>query len=263
MRPEAGRLEDRAVLDRVLEPARLRAYPPGQFVGQESFMQAREVLAVARRAGIGPGVSVLDLCCGVAGPGRLLAARLGCDHLGVDADPSAIALARRRARGLPCRFEVGRVPPVPAGPFDVVLLLETMLAFPDKAALLRGVAGALGAGGRFAFTVEEGEPLTGAERLAMPAADTVWPVPFPQLRDGLARVGLRVAWTADLTDRHRDTARALVRAFLAHRTAVVHGLGASAYDDLVAAHHLWADWLAARRVRKLAVVATRSDPAVR
>ena len=37
----------------------------------------------------------------------------------------------------------------------MVLLLETMLAFPDKEALVGEVARVLGPGGRFAFTVEE------------------------------------------------------------------------------------------------------------
>ena len=47
-------------------------------------MTAGEILALAVRAGVGPGVAVLDLCCGVAGPGRYLARELDCDYLGVD-----------------------------------------------------------------------------------------------------------------------------------------------------------------------------------
>ena len=101
-------------------------------------MRAGEIRALAERAGIAPGVSVLDLCCGVAGPGRFITRELGCTYLGVDSSPSAIDIARERARGLPCRFEVARVPPLPPGAFDVVLLLETMLAFADKETLLRG-----------------------------------------------------------------------------------------------------------------------------
>jgi ubiquinone/menaquinone biosynthesis C-methylase UbiE len=31
-------------------------------------------------------------------------------------------------------------------------------------------------GGRFAFTVDEGRPLTQPERARMPGADTVWPI---------------------------------------------------------------------------------------
>src|ERR1700690_4627630 len=99
-------------------------------------MRAGEILALARRAGIEPGVSVLDLCCGVAGPGRFITQSLRCAYLGVDISPSAIDIARARAENLPCRFEVARIPPVPPGPFDAVLLLETMLAFSEKETLL-------------------------------------------------------------------------------------------------------------------------------
>ena len=156
-------------------------------------MRASEILSLAVQAGIGPGVSVLDLCCGVAGPGRFITSQLGCTYLGLDSSASAIELARGRAVDLPCQFEVARVPPVPAGPFDVVLLLETLLAFPDKEPLLRGIASALTIGGRFAFTVEEGSPLTAAERAAMPDAETVWLVPLPELLSRLELVGLQPA----------------------------------------------------------------------
>lgn len=129
--------DERVSFDRALGRARRSAYPPGEFVGQESFMRATEIRALAVRAGIGPGVSVLDLCCGVAGPGRFITAELGCAYLGVDSSASAIDIARERAADLPCRFEVARIPPLPPGRFDVVLLLETMLAFEDKEGLLR------------------------------------------------------------------------------------------------------------------------------
>ena len=56
----------------------MSAYAPGEFVDQEGFMGAAELRALAVRAGIAPGVSVLDLCCGVAGPGRFITEELGC-----------------------------------------------------------------------------------------------------------------------------------------------------------------------------------------
>ena len=172
-------------------------------------MTAGEIRALAVRAGIGPGVTVLDLCCGIAGPGRLLMRELGCDYLGVDASASAVALARERAGDLPCRFAVARVPPLPAGPFDVVLLLETMLAFEDKDALVREIAAALRPGGRFAFTLEEGAPLTAAERAAMPNSDTVWLTPLDEMTASLERAGLAVTWLEDHSRAHRATAQAL------------------------------------------------------
>src|SRR3954447_7144184 len=117
------RQDARAPFERALNGARQSAYAPGEFVGQESFMTAGEIRALGVRAGIGPGVTVLDLCCGVAGPGRFLTRELGCAYLGVDASASAVALARERAGDLPCRFSVAEIPPLPSGPFDVVLLL--------------------------------------------------------------------------------------------------------------------------------------------
>jgi SAM-dependent methyltransferase len=248
----------RARYDEGLRRARLSAYPPGEFVGQESFMTAGEIRDLGERAGIGPGVRVLDVCCGVAGPGRFLARELGCDYLGVDASASAVALARERASGLPCRFAVAQVPPLPPGTFDVVLVLETMLAFADKDALLRAVAAALTPGGRFAFTLEAGGPLTAAERDAMPAADTVWPTPLDGL--SLDAAGLAVTWQGDHTAAHRATAQALADAFAADADAIAAQLGRSATDELLTAHRLWADWLAEGRVRKLAVIAER-EPA--
>src|SRR3954452_9813748 len=119
--------DERAPFVTALRQARTSAFPPGEFVDQESFMRASEIRALADRAGIAPGVSVLDLCCGVAGPGRLITRELGCAYLGIDLSSSAINLARAGARDLPCRFAVARIPPVPRGPFDVVLLLETRL----------------------------------------------------------------------------------------------------------------------------------------
>jgi len=204
-------------------------------------MRAGEIRALAERAGVASGVSLLDLCCGIAGPGRFITRELRCDYLGVDYSESAIDIARERAGGLPCRFEVAEVPPLPAGTYDVVLLLETMLAFEDKEALVREVAAALRPGGRFAFTLEEGAPLTAAERAAMPNSDTVWPVPLDEMTAILERAGLAVTRLEDHSRAHRATAEALADAYDA--------------DDLVASHRLWVEWLDERRVRKLALVA--------
>lgn len=221
-------------------------------------MRAGEILALARRAGIAPGVFVLDLCCGIAGPGRLITRELGCAYLGVDYSPSAVNIARERAHDLPCRFEVAQIPPLPRGPFDVVLLLETLLAFRDKAALVRAVAQALTPGGRFAFTLEEGLPLTEAERGEMPDADTVWLTPLEEMRCCLGEAGLTVAWLEDASAPHQAMAQALGNAFAADADAIAAEIGRQALDDLVAAHRLWSDWLGDGRVRKFAVVAEKT-----
>jgi SAM-dependent methyltransferase len=245
-------------LHRALGGARVAAYAPGEFVGQESFMTAGEIRALAAQAGIGPGVTVLDLCCGIAGPGRFLTRELGCAYLGVDASASAVAIARERAGDLPCRFAIAQIPPLPAGPVDVVLLLETMLAFEDKDALVREISAALRPGGRFAFTLEEGSPLTAAERAAMPHADTVWLTPRDEMTTSLERAGLVVAWQEEHSRAHHSVAEALVAAFAADAGDIAAQIGRGALDELLAAHRLWIEWLAEGRVRKFALVAERS-----
>jgi SAM-dependent methyltransferase len=233
------------------------AFGPGEYVEQESFVRASEIRTLAERAGVGPGVSVLDLCCGIAGPGRFLTRELGCDYIGVDASGEAIAVAAERARDLPCRFVVSQIPPVPSGTFEVVFLLETMLAFGDKQLLLREVAGALRAGGRFAFTLEEGAPLTEAEGARMPAADTVWPTPLDEMHALLEQAGLVVRWEEDWSESHREAAAALAGAYAADATAIASEIGQQALEDLLTSHRLWSEWLATGRVRKFALVAER------
>jgi SAM-dependent methyltransferase len=247
--------DERAPFEQALRRARVSAYAPGEYVEQESFMRAGEIRALAERAGISPGASVLDLCCGVAGPGRFITREFGCAYLGLDLSASAIEIARDRAGDLPCRFEVSRIPPVPEGPFDVVLLLETMLAFADKEALVRDVSRALASGGRFAFTLEEGAPLTEPERERMPDADTVWLTPLEEMLNTLKRAGLAVRWQEDCSRSHRAVADSLIDAFSADATAIAAQIGRRALEELVAAHQLWSDWLREGRVRKIAVVA--------
>jgi SAM-dependent methyltransferase len=247
-------------VDRALRSARLSAFGPSEFVGQESFMQASDILRLADQAGIGPRTRVLDVCCGVGGPGLLIARTFGCAYHGIDASDSAIGIARRRAGDLSCRFDVARVPPLPSGPYDVVLLLETLLAFADKPALLRRVFEALPAGGRFVFTLEEGEPLSDAERATMPDADTVWLTPLPTMLSQLEAAGLRVSRQAECTESHLDVAQRLHREFAADAANISDCIGSDGLRSLMAAHRLWIDWLECGRVRKFALVAERSDP---
>lgn len=221
-------------------------------------MRAGEIRALALRAGIGPGVSVIDLCCGVAGPGRFITRELACTYLGVDFSSSAIEIARARAGDLSCRFEVARIPPVPRGPFDVALLFETMLAFRDKEVLVRDVSRALAPGGRFAFTLEEGQPLTGAERVSMPDADTVWLTSLPEMLAWLGDAGLAVVWQEDCSLSHRAQADSLIHALAADAPHIAGEIGERALQELLSAHRLWSDWLCQGRVRKFALVAQKA-----
>lgn len=252
----------RAIIDETLHDARVAAYPAGEFVGQESFMSACDIVGLGTRAGIGPGTDVLDVCCGLGGAGRHLQERTRCRYVGVDMSAEAIALARARteAAGVPsgaCRYVVAAVPPLPGGRFDVVVLFETLLAFRQKRALVASVAGALRPGGRFVLTAEVGVPLGAAERSGMPHADTVWPVGVRELDDLLRTNGFAIAWWRDATRTQLRTVTSLTSAFAARRAELVAGLGEPFVDDLLAAHRLWGRWLRTGRIRKLAVVAQR------
>jgi len=240
-----------------LEQAQASAYRAGEYVGQESFMRASEIRTLAHQARIGPGVSVLDLCCGVAGPGRMITAESGCDYLGVDHSARALATARELAGNLPCRFGQAHLPPLPEGRFEVVLLLEAMLAFPDREALVGEVARVLEPGGRFAFTVEEGRPLTRQERERMPGADTVWLIELAELTGLLRKAGLTVIWRREYSSSHHVVATALLRCYRADSSQIAGQIGTRATAELITAHQLWRDWLGSGRVRKFAMVAER------
>jgi SAM-dependent methyltransferase len=251
------RQDERTPFAQALQRARVSAYTAGDFVGQESFMRAGEIMALANRAGIAPGASVLDLCCGVAGPGLFITRELGCTYFGVDLSASAVDIARERFGDIPARFEVSQIPPVPDGPFDVALLFETMLAFPDKDRLLQEVSRALRTGARFAFTLEEGLPLTAAEYNSMPDADTVWLTPLQEMLDCLERAGLVVRWHDDFSRSHLSVAESLINAYAEDATDITAQIGSRALDELLAAHRLWSGWLRTGRVRKIAIVAEK------
>ena len=249
------RQEKRTPLLTALGRAQATAYPAGEYVGQESFMLAAEIRRLAHQARVGPGVPVLDLCCGVAGPGRMITAESDCRYLGVDQSDSALATARQLAGKLPCRFEQAHLPPLPEGRFEVVFLLETMLAFPDKEALVSEVARVLEPGGRFACTVEEGRPLTRQERARMPGADTVWPIELAELTGVLREAGLAVIWQEDCSSSHQAIATALHSSYRAESPGIADQIGTQATAELITTHRLWSDWLGRGRVRKFAIVA--------
>jgi SAM-dependent methyltransferase len=250
-------MTSRSPIAQVPDDARTAAYAPDEFIGQESFMTASEILGLARQAGLGPGVRMLDLCCGGGGADRYLTSTFGCSCVGIDESAEAVAAARECALGLPCDYRIGTVPPLPPGPFDVVLVLETFLAFADKQTLIAAVSQALLPGGRFAFTFEEGHPLTATEHAAMPQADTVWPTPLPELESLLIAAGFVIRWRRDDTRTQMGTVERLLAAFSAYRSQIAAVLGQDVIAELIAGHRLWRDWIRAGRIRKFALVAQK------
>jgi sarcosine/dimethylglycine N-methyltransferase len=113
-------------------------------------------------------------------------------------------------------------------------------------------------GGRFGLTLEEGRPLSGAERGRFPEGEEVWLIPESKFRVLLKGAGFQIRLVEDHTAAHAEVARRLAVAFRRDRATIARATGAQACNELVMAHERWAEWLDARRVRKLAVVAQRS-----
>jgi hypothetical protein len=75
----------------------------------------------------------------------------------------------------------------------------------------------------------------------------------------LARAGLTVRWEENWSDSHREVAAALTEAYAADSTAIASRIGRRALEELLTGHRLWAEWLAAGRVRKLGLVAEPAE----
>ena len=125
------RQDDRARFDLALHRARPLAFAPGEFVGQESFMRASEIMSLASRPESAQGCRCW--ICAVASPDPDDSS-LGSWAAAIWGWTPAPRPSRSHASG-PTASTVDSSwprPAVPAGPFDVVLLLETVLFFPDK-----------------------------------------------------------------------------------------------------------------------------------
>ena len=167
--------------------------------------------ALARAAGLRPGLAVLDIGCGLGGPARTLAAEFACRVVGIDATADYIEAARMLTDltrlGGRVRFAVASAPdlPFPAAAFDVVWLQFVTPNIPDKDALLAEVRRLLAPGGRLAIhdvMRGSGEPLAlpvfWAEDDSLNALDS--PEDFARRckRAGLARLDFRDASPAAL-----------------------------------------------------------------
>jgi SAM-dependent methyltransferase len=106
-----------------------------------------------RTAGVGSGMRVLDVGCGVGDVSILCARLVGADGeiIGMDRDPAALARARERvvAAELPnVRFIEGDFRELPPGePFDAVVGRAVLMYAADPAAALRSLLPQLRSGG--------------------------------------------------------------------------------------------------------------------
>lgn len=164
---------------------------------------------LAELAGVAPGDRVLDAGCGVGGPATAVARAVP----GVQVDGVTVsAVQARMARdlvargGLAARVRVCvadfHALPFPGAAFDVVLFLEVTGYSSDRPALYREAARVVRRGGTVYVKdlFRRDDPLTGTQRAAMEAFDTLWGcAASPSL--GETAAAMRAAGLVDVTAR--------------------------------------------------------------
>jgi 27-O-demethylrifamycin SV methyltransferase len=112
---------------------------------------------MAERGSFEPGMSVLDVGCGIGNPACLLADQYECRVTGISTSPAGVEHAQLRAkeRGYSERVSFmvadGMNNGLPAGSFDRIWVLESSHLMPRKEALLAECARVLRRGGRLAL----------------------------------------------------------------------------------------------------------------
>ena len=236
-------ISERQVLDAV---RRQRGGAAGPLTADDLFPYDQDhygglaaVDALARLAGITARSRVLDLCAGLAGPARFLAARRSCRVVGVELNAGRAAGAARLTRvvGLTGRVTLVRgdatALPLRRARFDACISQEALLHIEDKAAVLREAHRVLVPGGRLAFTDWIARPsLSDPERRRLHdwmAATTL------QELDGyralLGRAGFTAVVAEDLSDQWRPILRARLAMYRALRDDTVARLGQQRYDE--------------------------------
>jgi SAM-dependent methyltransferase len=144
--------------------------------------------AMIERAGIRPGMRVLDVACGTGHPAIPIAQAVGPTGsvLATDFAEPMVAIARDRAKAagvsnIEFRVVDGEVLDEPDGSFDVATMRWGLMFMPDPVAAIRGLARAVRGGGRIAIVVWPGPekvPFASLPMAVMRAHTTV-PTPPP------------------------------------------------------------------------------------
>lgn len=197
---------------------------------------ATDTLAAA--AGIRREHKVLDVCCGLGGPARWMAARIGCKVTGLDLTPSRIASATRLTERVGLAHLVNFVQgdatamPMPDQTFDRVYGQEAWVHIADKAALLAQCRRVLKPGGILAFTdIISCAPLT-TEEAAQMADEMQFPsiVTAQHYLDLLPGAGFAVTKHDDLSPGWRDILVGRLEMYRSLRDTTVERFGQAHFE---------------------------------
>jgi SAM-dependent methyltransferase len=162
-------------------------------------MLERIVALTAPYGGLRADLRVLDVGCGIGGPGRFLADRYGCRVTGIDLLPERVKVAKALTRltGLAQRVSYRQADatalPFPDAAFHQAWMLDASMHVREKAALFGELARVLRQGGLLVLHDQWG-PLPPAMRPVMRRAPYFAPT-LGQLIRHLERAGFRLlAW---------------------------------------------------------------------
>ena len=212
---------------------------------QDHYGGPAAVETLARRAGIGAGSRVLDVCAGLGGPARVLAHRRACRVVACELNHGRAAGGARLSRlvGLDSRIAMVRANalalPLRSASFDACISQEGLLHIDDKAAVLGECHRVLVGGGRLAFTDWITHPRLGErerERLRRWMAATTLQS-LEGYRTLLGRAGFRAVECEDVSLEWRSVLRRRVARFRTTRAEAIATLGEiryAEYDQLFA-----------------------------
>ncbi|OKK04759.1 hypothetical protein AMK26_15815 [Streptomyces sp. CB03234] len=191
----------------------------------------------------GPADRVLDIGCGTGAPAIRLARTTGAQVVGITDSPVQARLAVRSAEdaGIGDRVTFRREDamdlPFPAQSFDVVWLLESLMAMPDRLGALRQAARVLVPGGRLALTDfldRAPAPATGRRTPGEHEGSTLMTklIPLADYDSLLEQAGLVPVETTDITDHTVERTLTCMRQKLTEdREDLVRRFGAPVVDQ--------------------------------
>ncbi|MGW4891944.1 SAM-dependent methyltransferase [Kitasatospora sp. NPDC004240] len=196
---------------------------------------------MVERVGVGPGRRVLDIGCGTGAPAIQLATSTGASVVGVTNSPvqARLATAKAREAGVADRVEfrcedAAGLSFAPES-FDAVWLFESIMAMPDRLAVLRQAAAVLRPGGRLALTDFLDRSAPAASRPAEAPQYAVLMGKLTALQEYpalLERAGLTPLEITDVSDRTVARTLACMRRTLeGDRASLTERFGAQVVDQ--------------------------------
>lgn len=158
---------------------------------------------------------VLDLGCGLGGPGRFLIDRFGCSVVGVDVLPLRVELAQnlaelsRKNDRATYRVADATALDFDAASFAQIWMLDVSIHIREKRALFGEIARVLGPGGLLVMHEQTG-PLPNASVFPAKRQAPYIAPSLPQLIRDIESAGLRVLTWRDTTDRVIDYFQGIV-----------------------------------------------------